>query len=104
LPSPRPATRAKYIILDLDGLEVAVILPEALQHSMALQDAHRRLAVSAGFFHIARLPSTLRQGEGSFGRGVVIVEAQPSASLHLNPRPELDAEIITFTLKLMGLL
>jgi hypothetical protein len=56
LPSPRPATRAKYIILDLDGLEVAVILPEALQHSMALQDAHRRLAVSAGFFHIARQP------------------------------------------------
>jgi hypothetical protein len=95
---PPLSTRAKYIIVDLDGLEVAIVLPEALQHSMALQDAHRRLAVSAGFFHIAR------QGDGSFGRGVVIIEAQPSASLHLNPRPELDAEIITFTLKLMGLL
>ncbi|HWX18764.1 MAG TPA: hypothetical protein VN578_02550 [Candidatus Binatia bacterium] len=70
------------------SLEVALFFPEIVQHSEAI-NLETLKPVSAGFFH--------RSDDGS-----IIVEAEGSVSLSLEPRPS-DAEVIADTLKILGL-
>jgi hypothetical protein len=86
--TPRPGTRAKYIIVNRMGLELAIIVPEPVNHSDAI-NLNLCRPISAGFYWINE-DNTVRTD----GR---------STSLQLCSRPE-DADIIQSTLHLIGLL
>lgn len=83
-----PGTLAKYIIINQCGLELAIIIPEAITHSQAVNLADVK-PVSAGFYYLDAARHVQTHGH--------------STSLQLQPRPQ-DAEIIHNTLLLLGLL
>lgn len=77
----------KYIIVIRHGMETAILFPEHVNHS----DAINKLdcpPISAGFCSVKN--------------GAVTLEDRASESLQLKPRPA-DAEAIETTLALMGL-
>lgn len=86
--SPVAGTRAKYIIVQRQGMALAILFHECISHSDAInrKDAE---PISAGFYWM--------NSDGS-----VTTDKIGSDSLNLKPRPQ-DASIIADTLHLMGL-
>lgn len=72
----------KYIILNLDGREEAILFPRLLRHSQMVPSFLRDRIVSAGHFHLAREGDDLN-----------VQTYGDSSSLGTDPRP-IDGQII----------
>lgn len=86
--TPRPGTRGKYIAIERQGLPLAILLPEAILHSQAV-NLNECKPLGAGFYWLNEDDTVSVEGR--------------SQSLNVASRPE-DAEMVENALLLLGLL
>lgn len=83
----------KYIILNVEGIECAVVFPDAVQHCNAV-NLEQRKVLAAGFCSIRVAPADGEPRVKTWGE---------STSLRVKARPD-DAQAVEFSLMCMGVL